>query len=153
MAGKERKTIRQLREERHWTQAELADRTHVSTAQVIHAETDYPDIALIGRMATAFGIEPEDITLSRRARLIEVCGYRFLIVHEGPDEARVTGIDPSGANERTQRILADESAWSPGAVLFSDYNRAWTETDPDPDTAIRRLADRIRATFEQAIER
>jgi transcriptional regulator with XRE-family HTH domain len=139
------KTIEQLRTERKWSQTELAWQVDVEPETIRRAERGVPDIGLLLRLADAFGVEPEHVVLPPTARLIKAGGHYYMIEHEGPNEARVTGVTAEDTTARVGPGEDDESAFYPTKVLFNSHNRAWIESDPDPDVAISRLADRIRA--------
>jgi len=58
-------TIRALRQERGWTQLELANRLHVTPATVYNWERGKyePTASMFRRIAQAFGVSMDDIAL------------------------------------------------------------------------------------------
>jgi transcriptional regulator with XRE-family HTH domain len=139
-----RKTLTQHREERKLSVPELGRQLNVDPERIRRLEDGrLIDLDLILKLAGNYGVPPEDVELSPRARVIKVAEHHYLIQHEGPNEARVTGITTRPPRQHGED--EDEAAFFPGMTLFNSDNRDWIETDPDPATAITRLADRIRA--------
>lgn len=73
------RTIAELREERGWSQVELADRAKKEPRTIDWWERTGPDIEALRLLSDLFGMAPETITLAPHNRLINVRGRRILL--------------------------------------------------------------------------
>ncbi len=145
MGMTKQRTIRELREERKWSVANLAAKIGVSTEQVSHWETGTPPIDVIRRIADTFDIQPEDIALPAHTRLLNVHGHRFLLTTHRDSattwQAQVTGWDPTGATRRIDRPIESENSDRDSPMTF--LNETWRETRPTADDALTALGERV----------
>jgi transcriptional regulator with XRE-family HTH domain len=149
------KTVRQLREERSWTQEDLAIRTGMGQLQVDYWEKPgmRPDLDALRRFADAFGLHPEDIAVRPVDRWVNVGEHRFLLsAHRqepGKWIARVEGWDYKDAKEWPCRAVdpAYPDIDSP-SILLSGH---WRDTGVTAGKALTALADRMVTSMERAL--
>jgi transcriptional regulator with XRE-family HTH domain len=153
MAQANTKTLRELREEHKWTTIEYGTKVGLSAEQVLYWEKHTPDIHILRKSADAFGVAPEDITLSPDVRLIKVDGYRFLLTtHRDSSatwQARVGGVDFAEATEWAHRPVdpAYPDVDAPSMVL----HETWRETGPSAEAALDALSTRVTSAMERAL--
>jgi transcriptional regulator with XRE-family HTH domain len=150
------RTLREWREERGWSQDELALRTGrpwINGGFVDFWERNLPSIADLGPLTKAIGIQLDDIALPPEHSWVIVHGHRFhLTAHpEGHGKwiARIAGWDSSDAEEWPVRAVDPEfpDIDSP-SVMFP-----WRTTGITAARAINGLADRIVTAMERALLR
>lgn len=150
------KTLREWREERNWSQDELASRTGsawIDAAMINSWErfSPAPDAADMRRLANALGIRPEEIALRRRKDWVVVRDHRFhLTVHrEEPGRwiARIAGWDFAEAEEWPVRAVDPDYPDIDSPYVMT----LWSATAVTAERAIKSLADRIVAGMERAL--
>jgi transcriptional regulator with XRE-family HTH domain len=150
------KTLREWREERTWSQDELARRTGrpwIDSSFIDFWERSPPSIIDLRHLTNAIGIQPEDVALPPEQGWVIVRSHRFhLTAHsEGRGKwiARIAGWDPSDAEEWPVRAVDPEypDIDSP-SVMFS-----WRTTGITAAIAVNGLANRIDTAMERALLR
>jgi transcriptional regulator with XRE-family HTH domain len=151
------KPLRELRENRGWTQEELAGRVgrvSIDAAAVDRFEQRRPAPAIELRLfADALGVRPEEIALPPSERWVVVRGHRFhLTAHrEEPGRwiARTSGWDPTDAVEWPRGAVDPEypDIDSPSIIVTGH----WEAAGFIADMALNALAGRIVAAMELAL--
>jgi len=101
-ARQPKQTIRQLREERGWSQADLGRHLGLSRGSVVDWEygLSHPRGQMLFRLAHLFGVDADDIVPSRPGQARQ----------DGPRAAPMT--EPVSQPTQTIRQLRQERAWS-----------------------------------------
>ncbi|MDP9356594.1 MAG: helix-turn-helix domain-containing protein [Chloroflexota bacterium] len=146
--------IRELRESRRWTQAQLAYRLNVAPSTVYNWErwSALPRITQLRELAQVFGVLMNRIKLTPFDRLISVRDYDFVITaHRQLDKswlARVIEYDWSRARVHPAGVIPGTDPPTNNPVLIVTGN--WTATGATADEALAALERRIHDALDQA---
>lgn len=150
------KTLREWREERGWSQGELAvrvGRTSVDAEAVDRWERGRPppDAIDLRFLANALGVRPEEIALPLWQRWVVVRGHRFhLAAHKeepGRWVAREVGWDWADAVEWPLRAVDPEHP----DIASPSIIESWRANGITAGRALAALADRIVVAMEGAL--
>jgi transcriptional regulator with XRE-family HTH domain len=143
-------TIAELREQRGWSQVDLADRAEKEPRMIDHWERNGPDIVALRLLADVFSVAPEAIALAPHNRLLTVRGHRILLAarQDSGDEwtARVGGWS-FGDGEPLPR--PDDDAEDPNGDPLEGW-MSWQTTAGIEGDAFDALADRIISAMTAA---
>lgn len=159
MAMTTQRSIRELREQRNWTLAELGREAHVNERVLADLELGQVTTGFdaLVRIATAFGVSIDTIRLPFHKRLLNVQDHYFLLAafqtsDQGAKKwrAKVLAWDPSRARRRRVRVLdpAHPDMKSPSVILSSD---AWAGNGATADEALTVLAKRLEEAMHRAL--
>jgi len=150
------KTLRELREERGWSQEELAGRVgrvSVDAEAVDRWErwSPPPPAIELCLFADALGVRPEEIALPPRERWLNVRGHLFhLTAHRqepGVWIARISAYDHTDAVKWPVRPVDPEYPDVDSPFIMAE----WRSTGFTADKALAALADRNVAAMERAL--
>lgn len=152
------KTVRDWREERAWSQEDLArriGREWIDAEAVDRWETWRlpPDAGYLRYLANALGVRPEEIALPLGQRWVVVRGHRFhLTAHRaGPGNwvARESGWDYADAVEWPLRAVDPTYPEIDSPTIIAE----WRSSGITADRALDALANRIVAAMERALSK
>ncbi|MDP9356778.1 MAG: helix-turn-helix domain-containing protein [Chloroflexota bacterium] len=160
MPSGQAKTIRELREAKGLTLAQLANQAHVEAAKLDKWERGQlaTDTTPLRRIANTLGVTLDDIILPPHERLMSVRGHRFVLSarrHEGRWRAHPALWDHLDATEWPVRAVdpAYPDIDSP-SIFFSrtpEGARLWEASGDTAEEALSALEERITGAMERAL--